>query len=68
MTDDSAVATDGENATDDREEQLRDVVEGVLSDIDAAHEDYERGYTDADATLSVVMTHVERLREAHDAE
>ena len=57
MTDDSADA--GENA------QLADTVAEFLRDVDAAHEDYERGYVDADATLSVVMTHVETLREVH---
>jgi hypothetical protein len=51
--------TDDPNGGD---EPLEDVVAGVLDDIDAAYDDYERGYTDADATLAVVMNHVERLR------
>jgi hypothetical protein len=41
---------------------LDETVAQFLRDVDAAHEDYERGYTDADATLSVVMSHVDRLR------
>jgi len=45
-----------------------EVVADVLDDIDAAYDDYERGYADADATLSVVMTHVDRLRDGTDAE
>jgi hypothetical protein len=49
--------------TEDGAEPLDDVVADVLDDIDAAYDDYERGYTDADATLSVVMNHVERLRD-----
>ena len=44
-------------------EQLDEVVADVLDDIDAAYDDYDRGYTDADATLAVVMNHVERLRD-----
>lgn len=56
-------ASDAPGSGDDpRSEPLEDVVDGVLDDIDAAYDDYERGYTDADATLSVVMSHVERLR------
>jgi len=47
-------------------EPLDDVVADVLGDIDAAYDDYDRGYTDADATLAVVMNHVDRLREARD--
>ena len=42
--------------TEDGAEPLEDVVAGVL-------DDYDRGYTDADATLAVVMNHVERLRD-----
>ncbi|MGQ4555184.1 hypothetical protein [Halobellus sp. GM3] len=49
-------------------EPLEEVVAAFLRDVDSAHEDYDRGYVDADATLSVVMTHVEQLRDAHDAE
>ncbi|MFB6251280.1 MAG: hypothetical protein ABEI27_06285 [Halobellus sp.] len=46
------------------EQSLEATVAEFLRDVDAAHDDYDRGYVDADATLSVVMTHVERLREA----
>ncbi|MFB6092982.1 MAG: hypothetical protein ABEK02_08240 [Haloquadratum sp.] len=71
MTDDSddteaGDAPDAVDATDEASPPLEEVVAGVLRDVDAAHEDYERGYVDADATLSVVMSHVERLREAHE--
>jgi hypothetical protein len=58
MTDDSDVADSGDTG-----DPLDDVVADVLDDIDAAYDDYERGYTDADATLAVVMNHVERLRD-----
>ena len=54
--------TDAETP-DSVDQPIEDVVAGVVDDIDAAYDDYERGYTDADATLSVVMSHVERLRD-----
>jgi len=60
---DEGDAGDGNDAPD---ESLDDAVGAFLRDVDAAHDDYDRGYTDADATLSVVMSHVERLREAYD--
>lgn len=34
-----------------------------LDAADNAFEEYDRGYADADATLRVVRTHVEELRE-----
>ena len=63
--------TDEPEATDVRDgetDPLDEVVADVLSDVDAAYADYERGYTDADATLSVVMTHLDRLRDGVDDE
>lgn len=39
-------------------------VTAFLERVDAAFEEYELGYVDADATLSVVRGHVEELREA----
>ena len=62
MTDGSSDAADSETA----EEPLDETVAQFLRDVDAAHDDYDRGYVDADATLSVVMTHVEELREARE--
>jgi len=63
---DEGDAGDGNDGGDDApDESLDDAVDAFLRDVDAAHDDYDRGYTDADATLSVVMSHVERLREAH---
>jgi len=62
MTDGSSDAADSETA----EEPLDETVAQFLRDVDSAHEDYDRGYVDADATLSVVMTHVEKLRDAHE--
>ncbi|GGJ13720.1 hypothetical protein GCM10008995_24500 [Halobellus salinus] len=59
---DAADTLDAENGSKPTE----DVVAGVIDDIDAAHDDYDRGYTDADATLAVVMSHVDRLREVRE--
>ncbi len=56
--------TDDPDAADSGNEPLDDVVAGVLDDIDGAYDDYDRGYADADATLTIVMNHVERLRDA----
>jgi len=41
-----------------------DAIEQFLNDADAAFEEYDRGYADADATLRVVRTHVNDLRDA----
>lgn len=38
-------------------------IEEFLDATDAAFEEYDRGYADADATLRVVRNHVEELRE-----
>jgi hypothetical protein len=64
MTDEPAATDAGNEETD----PLDEVVADVLSDVDAAYADYERGYTDADATLSVVLSHLDRLRDGIDAE
>jgi hypothetical protein len=52
----------GPDVTDD----LESAVEAFLRDVDTAHGEYEQGYVDADATLSVVMSHVEELRETYE--
>jgi hypothetical protein len=74
MTEESGVdqgaSTDGtiDDGASDSEvnASLDDLVGEVLRDVEAAYEDYERGYVDADATLSVVMKHVSRLQEPRD--
>ncbi|MDQ2054090.1 MULTISPECIES: hypothetical protein [Halobellus] len=63
MTDDSSDVEENET---EQAEPLDETVAQFLRDVDSAHEDYDRGYVDADATLSVVMTHVEELRDAHE--
>ncbi|WP_167879956.1 hypothetical protein [Halorhabdus rudnickae] len=39
-------------------------VEQFLNQSDAAFEEYEQGYADADATLRVLESHIEDLRKA----
>jgi hypothetical protein len=47
-------------------EDLEPEVRDVLSDVNAAYEEYERGYADADATLRVVRSHLDRLEAELD--
>ncbi|MCU4717089.1 hypothetical protein [Halapricum hydrolyticum] len=42
-------------------------IEQFLDAVDAAFEEYDQGYADADATLRVVRTHVDDLRDAVDS-
>ena len=39
-------------------------VEQFLDESDTAFEEYEQGYTDADATLRILESHIEELRES----
>jgi len=43
---------------------LEDAVDRFLDEYDAAREDYDQGYADADATLRVLESHIEDLRES----
>ena len=43
---------------------LDDAIERFLRKADAAYEEYEQGYADADATLRRLERHVDDLREA----
>lgn len=38
-------------------------IEEFLDATDTALEEYDQGYVDADATLSIVRTHVDELRD-----
>lgn len=40
-----------------------DAIEEFLAGADAALAEYDQGYEDADATLTVVRDHIEDLRE-----
>lgn len=46
------------------DEDLRAAVESFVDDVDLALHEYEEGYADADATLSVVQSHLSDLEEA----
>lgn len=49
-------------------DDLDAAVAQFLSGADTVYEDYERGYTDADAALHVLESHLDDLREAYDDE
>jgi hypothetical protein len=49
------------------DEELEDAVGAFLRGADEAYGEYERGYADADATLSVLETHLRELREAYES-
>ncbi|MFB6155979.1 MAG: hypothetical protein ABEJ22_08790 [Haloferacaceae archaeon] len=42
-------------------------VESFLEAADGVYGEYEQGYMDADAALSILETHVEDLREAAES-
>ena len=44
--------------------ELDDATEEFLRKADAAYEEYEQGYADADATLRRLEGHLEELRDA----
>lgn len=47
-------------------DDLSEAVAAFLSEADSAYEEYDRGYTDADATLRRLESAVEQLRTAAD--
>jgi len=48
-------------------DELEAAVERFLDGADAVYGEYEQGYMDADAALSLLETHVEDLRAATDS-
>lgn len=48
------------------DDALDDAVAAFLSEADGAYEEYEKGYTDADATLHRLETAIDQLRDAAD--
>lgn len=44
--------------------ELDDAVDTFLRKADSVYKEYEKGYTDADASLSLLERHIEELREA----
>ncbi|GGL22250.1 hypothetical protein GCM10009037_02000 [Halarchaeum grantii] len=50
----------------DDDGDLDEAVTQFLAGADSVYEDYERGYTDADAALHVLESHLQELREAHE--
>ncbi|WP_199174903.1 hypothetical protein [Halegenticoccus soli] len=47
-------------------ERLEDAVGTFLRDADAVFDEYENGYVDADAALSVLESHIEDLRDEYE--
>ncbi|MFC7177235.1 hypothetical protein [Halosegnis marinus] len=43
-----------------------DAVERFVADAERAYEEYEQGYADADATLRVLRSHLDRLEAELD--
>jgi len=52
----------------DSSDELATAVESFLSEADAAYEEYDRGYTDPDATLQRLETAIDQLRRASHEE
>lgn len=51
-------------------DELDDAIDDFLQNADSVYGEYEQGYVDADAALSMLRSHVETLREAaqkHDS-
>lgn len=48
------------------DETIGAAVERFLDGTESALDDYDQGYADADATLSVVRTHIDELAAAID--
>jgi len=46
------------------DDSLDEAVAAFLSEADSAYEEYEKGYTDADATLHRLQAAIEQLRTA----
>jgi hypothetical protein len=49
-------------------DDLRAAVESFVDDVELALHEYEEGYADADATLSVVESHLDDLQAALEAD
>ncbi|QIO22493.1 hypothetical protein [Haloarcula sp. JP-L23] len=49
---------------DDSSDDVTDAVQTFLGEADAAYEEYDKGYTDADAILRRLETAIESLRDA----
>ncbi|SDQ39006.1 hypothetical protein [Halopelagius longus] len=49
------------------DDELDEAVAKFLKGAEKAYSEYEKGYVDADATLDVLETHLEELREAHES-
>ena len=53
-----------DDGSDDSDRIDAAAVRAFLDDTDSALAEYDRGYTDADATLRVLRRHLDSLRDA----
>jgi hypothetical protein len=47
-------------------DDLQAAVEAFLADAEHAYDEYDQGYADADATLRVLRSHIDRLESELD--
>jgi hypothetical protein len=50
------------------DETIEDAVERFLDETQSSLDSYDQGYADADATISVLRTHIDELAAAVDDE
>lgn len=55
--------SDSDSSSD---QDLTDAVDSFLTEADSAYDEYDKGYTDADAILRRLETAIETLREANN--
>jgi hypothetical protein len=63
MTEDTDTHDDPADDTGTGTDDLEQTVETFLDDVDATLAEYDQGYADADATLTILRTHLSTLRE-----
>ncbi|WP_200895720.1 MULTISPECIES: hypothetical protein [Halorubrum] len=50
------------------DEPIEAAVERFLNETESSLDSYDQGYADADATISVIRTHIDELADAVDDE
>lgn len=68
MNDDDGTETGADGSTDHEETELREAVATFLAAADDVYDEYDKGYVDADAALSVLSGDIATLRAAADEE
>ncbi|WP_435125896.1 hypothetical protein [Halobaculum sp. D14] len=65
--DTGADAADDEAEDVPADEELTAAVSAFLADAETVREEYEQGYMDADAAVSLLWRHIDELRDVHEA-